>query len=126
MRSELCNRCGSCVGLSGGKIIFNDREGKYLPKIISKIDDKTAQRLWTACSGKDFNFPEYNKYFYKESSNFHEYIGSYQSFYIGYSNDEQIRKNAASGGIISAILIYLLEKKLIDGAVTLRMSYQKP
>ena len=37
----------------------------------------------------------------------------------------QIRRsafNAASGGIISAILIWLLEKKMIDGAVVLGMS----
>ena len=126
MRSELCNRCGSCVGLSEGKIVFDNREGKYLPKMVSEIDDKTADRLWTACSGKDFNFPEYNDFFYKEAAHFHEYIGSYQNIYIGYSEDKHIRLNSASGGIISAILIYLLEKREIDGVVTLRMSHQKP
>jgi coenzyme F420 hydrogenase subunit beta len=126
MRSELCNRCGSCVGLSGGKIVFDNREGKYLPKMVSEIDDKTADRLWTACSGKDFNFPEYNNYFYKDAAHFHEYTGSYQNIYIGYSEDKHIRLNSASGGILSAILIYLLEKGKIDGVVTLRMSHQKP
>ena len=126
MRSELCNRCGSCVGLSEGKIVFDNKEGKYLPQMVSEIDDKTADRLWTACSGKDFNFPEYNDYFYNDASHFHKYTGSYQNIYIGYSEDKHIRLNSASGGIISAILIYLLEKGKIDGVVTLRMSHQKP
>ncbi|MCF8366032.1 MAG: Coenzyme F420 hydrogenase/dehydrogenase, beta subunit C-terminal domain [Bacteroidales bacterium] len=126
MHSELCNRCGSCVGLSEGKIIFDDREGRYLPRMVAEIDDKTADRLWNACSGKDFSFPEYNAHFYSEASHFHEYTGSYENIYIGHANDEAVRRNSASGGIISAILIYLLEKGRIDGVVTLRMSHEKP
>ncbi len=126
MRSELCNRCGSCVGLSEGKIVFDDREGRYLPKIVGDIDDKMAERLWTACTGKDFNFSEYNQEFYSNAPHFHEYTGSYQDIYIGHAKDEEIRQNGASGGIISAVLVYLLDQKRIDGVVTLRMSHEKP
>lgn len=126
MRSELCNRCGSCVGLSEGKIIFNDREGKYLPQQIADIDDQHADRLWSACSGKDFNFPEYNKLFFANSPYYHKYIGSYHSINIGYAIDNEVRRNSASGGILSAILIYLLENNRINGVVTLRMSKDKP
>ena len=126
MRSELCNRCGSCVGLSEGKVVFADREGRYLPKVVGEIDDKMADRLWAACSGKDFNFPEYNQKFYSNAPHFHEYTGSYQEISIGFAKDAEVRRNAASGGIISAVLLYLLQKKLIDGVVTLRMSLEKP
>jgi len=114
------------VGLSGGKIVFANREGNYLPRMVAEIDTKTADRIWAACSGKEFNFAEYNKFLYKEAAHFHTYTGSYQNIYIGYSTDEHIRHNAASGGILSAVLIYLLEKGKIDGVVTLRMSHQKP
>lgn len=126
MHSELCNRCGSCVGLSGGKIVFEDREGRYLPKQIGEVDEATAARMWTACPGKDFSFPEHNSHFYPDAPHFHEYTGSYHNIYIGYSLDEKVRRNAASGGIISAVLIYLLEKERIHGVVTLRMSHEKP
>ncbi len=126
MRSELCTRCGSCVGLSGGAVEFRNREGKYLPVITGKISDEVADRMWTACPGKEFNFPEYREHFYKNSPHFHQYTGPYQNIYIGYSPDEKIRRNSASGGIISAVLIYLLEKGRIDGVVTLRMSHEKP
>ncbi len=126
MRSELCNRCGSCVGLSGGSIVFKNREGRYLPKQVGEIDDKLADRLWTACTGKQFNFPEINKHFYADAPHFHEYTGSYQNIYIGFAKDQQVRRNAASGGIISALLIYLLEQNKIDGVITLRMSHEKP
>jgi coenzyme F420 hydrogenase subunit beta len=126
MRSELCNRCGSCVGLSDGKIIFENREGKYLPKMVEQVDDATADRLWEACSGKEFDFNKYNEIFYSDRPHFHEYTGSYHNIYIGYTTDEQVRRNSASGGIISAVLIYLLETGKIDGAIALRMSNEKP
>ena len=126
MRSELCNRCGSCVGLSGGKIVFTDREGKYLPSLTEDLTDKEHDRLLNACSGKNFSFPEYNREFYREASHFHTYLGSYESLYTGYTTDGNIRSNSASGGLISALLIYLLEKKKIEGAIVTRMSHDKP
>ncbi|MEA3445433.1 MAG: Coenzyme F420 hydrogenase/dehydrogenase, beta subunit C-terminal domain [Bacteroidota bacterium] len=126
MNSELCNRCGSCVGLSDGKIIFENKEGKYLPKITSEISDALANRLWVACTGQEFDFPHFREVFYKKTSHYHEYIGAYENIYIGHSKNEKIRRNSASGGIISTVLIYLLEKGLIDGAVCLRMSPHTP
>jgi len=53
-------------------------------------------------------------------------MGHYQKIYTGYSIDPEIRLRAASGGILSAILIWLLEKKMIDGAVVLGMSEEEP
>ncbi len=126
MNSELCNRCGSCVGLSGGSINFKDKEGIYRPVLTGEIDEKTTDRILNACPGKEFNFPEYRKLFYPKAPRFHTYTGPYHQIYIGYANNDFVRRNASSGGIISAILIYLLEKGMIDGAVVLRMSHEKP
>ena len=126
MNSHLCNRCGSCVGLSNGAIVFEDKIGSYKPKIIGNIDDLLANRIWQSCAGKDFSFPYYNKEIYGSDKEFHEFTGTFKNIYIAHSNDEQIRRNAASGGIISHILIWLLEKKKIDGAVVLGMSKTEP
>lgn len=126
MHSHLCNRCGSCIGLSGGAIVFNNKEGKYTPKIIGGLSNDVYKRIWIACSGKYFNFKEYREKFYSNPKGFHPYIGPYEQIGIGYSKNDNIRFNAASGGIITGILIFLLEKGFIDGAVTLRMSVEKP
>ncbi|NTV83643.1 MAG: coenzyme F420 hydrogenase [Bacteroidales bacterium] len=125
IRHDLCNRCGSCVGLSGGKIVFGDRTGKYLPIIKEPLDETTNRLVWQACSGKGFDFPEQRLSVFGDAAS-HPYIGHYQHIYIGYAKDPGIRLNAASGGIISAILIWLLEKKMIDGAVVLGMSETEP
>ena len=71
-------------------------------------------------------FQHYKKKYFGDNTNFHNYTGAYQKIYIGHTNDEKVRLNSASGGIISSILIWLLEKKKIDGAVVLRMSETQP
>lgn len=126
MRSELCNRCGSCVGLSQGRIVFSEKTGAYRPVMLEKPSDELADILLEACAGKDFNFPEFRKYFYPESPEFHSFIGPFFKIGIGYATDEAVRRTGASGGIISAVLIWLLEKKMIDGAVVLGMSKSEP
>jgi len=126
MSSHLCNRCGSCVGLSDGAIEFKDREGKYQPHFVGDISSENLDRVLKSCTGKYFDFPKYKEEVYPEASYFHTYSGAYESISIGYAQDQEIRSLGASGGVISAVLVYLLEKKRIDGAVVLRMSPEKP
>ena len=126
MQSHLCNRCGTCVGLSDGAIVFEDKLGKYQAKIIRPISDEKADLLWEACAGKYFDFPAYRKNVFGETTPSHEYTGAYRSISIGHTLDGNVRRKSASGGILSQILIWLLEKKRIDGAVVLRMSKKEP
>lgn len=44
-------------------------------------------------------------------------IGSYRQAWVGYSLDEEIRQRAASGGIVTATLCYLLESGKVQGAL---------
>lgn len=125
IRHDLCNRCGSCVGLSGGRIVFGDRTGKYLPVLPGDLDEDIQKLAWEACSGRGFDFPAFREHIYG-SRDANPYTGHYLSISIGHATDESIRRNAGSGGILSAVLIWLLEKKLIDGAVVTGMSEQEP
>lgn len=126
IKHNLCNRCGSCVGLSHGKIIFSNKTGNYLPAILEEPDQETAALIDHACAGADFNFPEYKQLLFANTPNFHTYTGAYTSISIGYAGHENIRKNGASGGILSAILIWLLENGEIEGAVVTGMSEKEP
>ncbi len=125
VRNGLCNRCGSCVGLSAGKIIFDDKEGRYLPRIISEPNDENMRLILSVCSGRAFNFPQQRERIFGPVS-WHLYTGAYQSLNVGFAENTTIRSGAASGGLISAMLIYLLRKQLIKGAVVVRMSKDKP
>lgn len=50
------------------------------------------------------------------------FLGDFDAAFCGYANDERIRANAASGGMVTQFLIYLLEKKIIAGAVVSRLA----
>lgn len=50
----------------------------------------------------------------KDNDIFH---GKYSSGYIGHASDANIRQKSQSGGVVTALLCYLLEQKLIEGAV---------
>ena len=122
----MCNRCGSCVGLSGGAIVFDNKEGRYLPKILSEPDEATMKTILHACSGRAFDFPAYRKEIYGETTPFHVYTGPFQNISIAHATNPVIRLQGASGGIISAMLVYLLKQNIIQGAVVLGMSKTKP
>ena len=126
IRHNLCNRCGACVGLSEGKLVFADRTGRYLPEIMDEPDEALADRLWEACPGGRFDFPAYRRRFYPETTPFHVYTGPYNSLSIGYATDASVRAAAASGGVLTAVLLWLLEKKMIEGAVVTGMSESEP
>jgi len=53
-------------------------------------------------------------------------LGNFIHCYTGYAKDEKIRHESSSGGTVTALLIYLLESKQIDGALVTRMSSQDP
>jgi len=59
----------------------------------------------------------------RKDKNFMEfYLGHFESCYAGYSMHEKIRENAAAGGVVTGILIYLLKTKEIDGALVSKAS----
>jgi len=49
-----------------------------------------------------------------------KYMGEYQHCYIGYSAGKEVRENAASGGVVTTTLAYLLDRNIIDGAFVSR------
>lgn len=58
-------------------------------------------------------------------SNPKEYIGDYTNTYITYSCDEKVRSGCASGGSVSSLLIFLLEKKYVDGVFVSRQKVEE-
>ena len=49
-----------------------------------------------------------------------KYVGNYQQCYFTYATDPSFRKQAASGGSVTALLSYLLASGQIDGALVCR------
>lgn len=119
-----CTGCGLCVGLDkAGKAKMVDTDKG--PKPIFEIDSRLPDIIYKSCSGHSINYPElYIKHYNKYPDNW--LIGNFEDIYIGFSNDFEIRRNSSSGGILTQVLLYLLDSKKIDAAILVRQGYPSP
>jgi coenzyme F420 hydrogenase subunit beta len=122
-----CTHCGACAGIAPDLFQFKDTPQGPLPYLTRRTraqDEKQLELIWKICPGRQVDYPSLWKK--SDAENFDYLAGPYSQFFIGYSKSEQIRRNAASGGVLSSVLCYLLQEGLIDGAITLRQGIPKP
>lgn len=118
INNELCTGCGVCEDVCPTHSITIKRICGQLKPILNKdtcLGNKCGRCLKT-CPGIGINLLSMAKKMFDVSKE-DRYIGRYYSLYTGYCLDEDIRYHGASGGMVSQFLIYLLEKKIINGAV---------
>ena len=118
--NKLCTGCGVCEDVCPKSAITIKRvDSEYKPIIDNNLClGEKCSKCIKVCPGVGCNLKQRAKdLFAGESINEDKYIGQYVGLHTGYSLDEDIRFHSASGGIVSQFLIYLLENKIIDGAV---------
>ena len=126
VNKNLCHRCGTCVGLYPDKLEFVDVLDSYKVNVKSPLTAEENQNVMKYCSGHEVDFPELNKTLFGAEYSANNFIGHHEKLYIAFAKDQEIRYNSASGGILSLLLIYLLESKQVDGAVVLGMDPDQP
>lgn len=122
----LCTGCGTCSGTcpnSAINMVINSM-GIYVPELIDDKCNKCGV-CFSSCPGKYFDFNDFNlEIFGKKPGNI--LLGNFINCYLGHSTNHEIRYNSASGGLVTSLLIYVLEKGIIDGALVTRMKKDKP
>lgn len=118
---SLCVGCGVCVGACPSQaIIISTKQGVFRPKVdFDKCkSDKGCTRCLDVCPGHEIKLNQLSKESFPYSDiKIDSNVGRYLKCYTGYSTDQEIRYRSASGGLVSQFLIFLLERKYIDGAV---------
>lgn len=117
-------QCGTPVGLSNGTLTYAEHHGNLLLTRTNK-PDPVPQAAYEGCAARDCPYPLLNRtIFGRVPANW--LSGVVEHAYTGYASDEVIRRNGASGGILTATLIHLLETGRITGAVCLQMGKRVP
>jgi coenzyme F420 hydrogenase subunit beta len=117
-------QCGTAVGLSQGTLCYTEKNG--IPVLTRTEEDSPVPRAaFEGCAAHECNFPRLNDFlFHKQPTNW--LSGVVEKSYVGYASEDGVRRAGASGGVISRVLIHLLESKMITGAVCLKMGARVP
>jgi len=117
---KLCHSCGICVSICPTKSIFIING---LPKLIKEC--KRCGMCFSSCPGIEFRYPDFNRWIFGSTEVDNE-IGHYHSIFVGHATEEVVRKGGSSGGVVTALLLGLLRRREITGAIITTMDKEKP
>lgn len=111
-KGDLCSGCGLCAAISDGKIEMEVSDGGFLrPRQLAPLSGEEDRLVSETCPGLRLTQPV------SEGSTDHTLWGPVVQVRSGHAVDPEMRRNASSGGALSALLVYLLEKNEIDYVV---------
>lgn len=116
---KMCTLCGTCVGICPTQAL------KYGNEHIEVNEEACIDcgKCNKVCPGNEFDYAYYSKkIFNQDIKNINLDFGYYKEIYKGYSNDNAIRDRASSGGIVTEIILFLLERNVVNGAVVVSES----
>ncbi len=114
----LCHRCGSCVGICPTNVLGRDIQEYPIIKNLSACTD--CELCVKVCPGDEFDFQKMHQTVFGKEGDTHATHGEFKEGLIAYANDPDIREGSTSGGLVTAILLDLIERGEIDGAVTIQ------
>ena len=121
LRHDLCTGCGICQSACPSNAIsITVKQGRFIPQVDDTKckNDKGCHRCSDVCPGLGVDLHRIAEENFTDSgTKTDRLVGRYLKCFTGHSNDYDIRYHCASGGMVSQFLIFLLEKKYIDGAV---------
>ena len=124
--SHLCTSCGVCAGICPSDSIqmVIDAHGIFTP-LINRSTCNECGICVKVCPGYKFDYIYFTRKIHKKLPN-NIALGHCIGSFSGYTSDEHIMKMSQSGGFVSALLIYCLEHKIIDGAVVTKWQKDNP
>lgn len=122
-----CTHCGACAGLNPTLIGLEETRSGPLPKLLREIQPSDQAGLDLAhaiCPGRGIPFAELFDWLGRDWQS--RLMGPYLRLYTGHATDPVVRRQAASGGILSRVLIELVESGRVSAAILIRQGVPTP
>ncbi len=117
---SVCTRCGACVSICPvGAIRSNGSDVRLHGDCID------CGLCYRFCPGREVDFAALSKA-HLGSVPRDPLLGHYRQLSVAQARSQDIRERAASGGVITALLVHLLETKQIEGALGVTMDPDEP
>lgn len=119
--NDLCTQCGACVAMCPHDNIVLDRDEhwRFYPRVVE--EDPCIKHCKSLCVEICAGVHEDSSLWKKQpivEKDYKEFCGGpVLQTWIGYSTDDGIRSRGTSGGLITGLLVYLLESGKIDGVL---------
>lgn len=117
----MCSGCGLCAGIGAGEqaaIVMEDSpEGFRRPVATGPIDARQSELIDAVCPGANIGHDPQEM-----EARYHSVWGPLVASRLGWSRDPELRRNASSGGGLSAILNHLLAANEVDYIVQTAVS----
>lgn len=118
----LCVRCGICAGVCPIRVIKFD--GQSFPCLDGRC---TSCGFCTqCCPGADVDYPGLSRRLFNAEYDPADLQGYTENLFVAHPVNEGIRSAGSSGGLVTGLLVYLLEKGEIDGALVVAMDQEHP
>ncbi len=115
-----CTHCGGCVASCPYSVIsFEDQ----LPKLLSSCE--ACGVCWNACPKTIYDYEEMGRIVFGRVQMRDEPLGIYRVIYSARSKINEILKVAQNGGIATTLLLYALDKNVIDGSIVSEVKLRK-
>jgi len=109
----ICGKCGGCVSFcSAGELNALEMGKNEVPRYINEDNCLKCGICYLICPQTDtLNVELQEKFGWKPP------IGDYQRITSAQTTDKKIREICTDGGVVTSLLLYLLDRNLINGAV---------
>ncbi len=122
---SLCTKCGTCIAVSDQVADYDNLIETSYPRFRDTISVSDVQNIRKYCPGRGVDFKKIIEGKY-HNTDIDCFLGPYKKIYISHVLDPDIRRKCSSGGLLSMILIHLLETNQIDGCIGLKMDVKEP